>query len=1527
MANSKDIFKLQPGATYSVQIVPKDKDSNNDQFPRSFNKIFTVPNTNADGTPITASNTTVTIYQSTSTVFVAGATMVAASNFFFNASGLTVWQPNTTASVFYINAKTGDVGLKGNITATSGLIGGFTIQNDKLSASATGTYVGISGSGEYAFWAGSATASSAPFYVKNDGTSKVSGIQIGNVGGFTITGSALYGGTSGSITGLNPYNASATIFAGATSSAGDNAKLYITNSGSIYSTGGASFSGPVMSAASMSAPVMSGAVTNSGSLVGGSIFVPNTSTPLFKVDSVGNMTATNASVTGFISANSGSVGGWAINTGSLTSGTGASAVGISTGNYAFYAGNATPSSAPFSVTNTGNLYAQNAVISGSINASSGIFSGLLSATTGSIGGFTISTNSLSATNISLSSTTGFNLGSGQFTVSQAGAMVAQNASVTGQISASSGNIAGWTLTNQEIGTGSGANRVALNSTAGSPKIYIGYGNYGTGDTGFYADSSGYFSLGNQLTFAPGKGSASIVTTSATFTNNSTIVTTTYNNSSSVIIPGMLVTNPLLPTGVKVASVTYGTNATASLNYTYTGTTQTTNTTFQSDNLSLLTVNGTIRGAVDSVTPISSPTLFATVTSASVSSASTVLLTASGGHFFSASSVLIFTNLPSTNGLNLLNYAASAGNAYSIISTPNSTQFIISSGSLALTAGNVPSASAGRASIQQLTMGLHPAMNAGTSWANNTGTGVRLDDYNWWLVNNQFRIGNPLSYLKYDGSQFRIQGGGDKTLILQVGAANSANQFAITASSNTSGNYNNIDTPFYVDGSGKMSLGNAVTWDGTQFKVQGGSTYSTVLQVGATSSANLIAIYNANAATGNYTNTYNNNYYASVSGVPTFNDVNTPFYVDGTGRLSLGTGLVWDTANLSIEGTINGLTIGFGNSGKGTISSNTALGVNALNSNTTGSKNFAAGPRALTANTTGTSNLAIGNNALASNISTSYNLAIGENALSSFNNIATQNNSGGNIAIGLGSMYFSASAQSNVAIGPFALAGNPAINNNHGFGNIAIGDHSLFWQAGYGASANVAIGYYAFGAQQTVPVGYLANTENVAIGSYALFQQGYSISNVAIGASALFGANNAGAGSYYSVAIGSAALQNDSNSAYSVAIGWKAFQSMPAMAYWNNNSIAIGAQAGRDSYGISNSVLLGVNAGVEVGSPDQTQVTTDLIGIGTGALLHAYDSSYNIGLGNAALNKSASTTQNIAIGGYSMATIPASATQNISFGQYSMYYISGVASANIGIGYQSLFYASVVNNNVAMGYQVFSGSTLALPFTGSGNVAIGNYIGNNASSAYDSVIIGNNVAASAKPLGNKNVYIGGNILSNVPATASTSNSNNVIIGYAAFSNASAGVTNSIGIGPNSLQNITSGDKNIAIGYATGPTSGSLSNTITIGDSVTASVNYQAVIGNTSHTVTIPGKLNVVGYIQEMANGSRVSASGNPTLISFPTGRFSAVPSVVATAINSGTVPYGCFIGTTTTTGFNVTTYNATTGAQAVTLINYVAMNNN
>ena len=75
---------------------------------------------------------------------------------------------------FYLDIRDGSAYFRGNVKATSGKIGGFTIADDYLYAGSGSNYVAMNGSGTnansmYAFWAGAENPNSAPFWVKKNG--------------------------------------------------------------------------------------------------------------------------------------------------------------------------------------------------------------------------------------------------------------------------------------------------------------------------------------------------------------------------------------------------------------------------------------------------------------------------------------------------------------------------------------------------------------------------------------------------------------------------------------------------------------------------------------------------------------------------------------------------------------------------------------------------------------------------------------------------------------------------------------------------------------------------------------------------------------------------------------------------------------------------------------------------------------------------------------------------------------------------------------------------------------------------------------------------------------------------------------------------------------------------------------------------------------------------------------------------------------------------------------------------------------
>jgi hypothetical protein len=127
-----------------------------------------------------------------------------------------------------------------------------------------------------------------------------------------------------------------------------------------------------------------------------------------------------------------------------------------------------------------------------------------------------------------------------------------------------------------------------------------------------------------------------------------------------------------------------------------------------------------------------------------------------------------------------------------------------------------------------------------------------------------------------------------------------------------------------------------------------------------------------------------------------NPDSTPFVVDATGNVAVGTGSASNKFIVS-NGTNDVFTVNTTNStvwarGAGNVSSNTSFGENALDSNTTGTSNTAFGQNALTTVTTGSNNSAFGRAALQS---------------------SNGNENGG---FGVSSLIFLSSGNSNVGLG-------------------------------------------------------------------------------------------------------------------------------------------------------------------------------------------------------------------------------------------------------------------------------------------------------------------------------------------------------------------------------------------------------------------------------------------------------------------------------------------------------------------------------
>jgi trimeric autotransporter adhesin len=221
-----------------------------------------------------------------------------------------------------------------------------------------------------------------------------------------------------------------------------------------------------------------------------------------------------------------------------------------------------------------------------------------------------------------------------------------------------------------------------------------------------------------------------------------------------------------------------------------------------------------------------------------------------------------------------------------------------------------------------------------------------------------------------------------------------------------------------------------------------------------------------------------------------------------------------------------LAVGFGALGNNPGIYNTAIGNQALISNTSGSENVATGFDALLSNTSGTFNTATGMDALFANTTGSSNTASGWGALSS--NITGNYN----VASGGNALYANTNGFQNTASGSYALAGNTT-----GWSNTASGISAL--NSNTKGNLNTASGAFALYANTT-------GNNNTAIGYYALKSNtagslltciGYGcdagvdgLTNAtAIGANAVVGESNA-------LVLGSISGVNNATSNTNVGIG-------------------------------------------------------------------------------------------------------------------------------------------------------------------------------------------------------------------------------------------------------------------------------------------------------------------------------------------------------------------------------------------------------
>jgi hypothetical protein len=201
----------------------------------------------------------------------------------------------------------------------------------------------------------------------------------------------------------------------------------------------------------------------------------------------------------------------------------------------------------------------------------------------------------------------------------------------------------------------------------------------------------------------------------------------------------------------------------------------------------------------------------------------------------------------------------------------------------------------------------------------------------------------------------------------------------------------------------------------------------------------------------------------ASGVPSFRGLvtsditatgtaNNTSYLrgDGSWAIPTGTGVPYNGATGAVnlgayDLTVNGMTIGLG---LGAKSTNTAIGYQTLQANTTGLINTAIGYQALQNNTTGWLNTALGKEALNGNTTGGLNTAIGAEA---FRNNTTGSS---NIAIGYQALQTNTTGANNISIGSGSNVASNNLNNAIVIGTNATVDASNTIQLGNSNITNV-----------------------------------------------------------------------------------------------------------------------------------------------------------------------------------------------------------------------------------------------------------------------------------------------------------------------------------------------------------------------------------------------------------------------------------------------------------------------------------------
>jgi hypothetical protein len=266
--------------------------------------------------------------------------------------------------------------------------------------------------------------------------------------------------------------------------------------------------------------------------------------------------------------------------------------------------------------------------------------------------------------------------------------------------------------------------------------------------------------------------------------------------------------------------------------------------------------------------------------------------------------------------------------------------------------------------------------------------------------------------------------------------------------------------------------------------------------------------------------------------------------------------------------------------------------------------------------------------------------------------------------------------------------------------------------------------------------------------------------------------------------------------YNVGLGVDVFAALTS----GDNNTAIGTSAlTANTTGTQNTALGATTLDANTTGENNTA-------LGWSALTASTTASGNTAVGSIALFVNTTGANNVAVGQEAM-RYNTTASKNTAVG-YQALLANTTGTQNIAVGAEALAANTTADNNVAVGYLCLNDNT-----TGTENSAVGNFTldvnttgSNNTGLGYgalsENTTASNNTAVGylallANTTGTANVAVGALALD-----ANTTVSNSTAVGYGALTDQSSGNGRNTAMGYLTLENVTSGDSNVGIGYLAG-----------------------------------------------------------------------------------------------------------------------------